>query len=353
MTSLRTLRDPAPEELPADVAGFLRALGGPAAIHVAGRDRDPARRRAAVTLLHGNEPSGVVALHGLLRAGLRPAVDLLLVVAAVETALGPPLFARRQAPEERDLNRCFRPPFEGREAALAGDLLRTLENFHPACLIDVHNNTGRNPPYGVGPRDDPPHRALTALFGSRFVCSDLELGALVEATDPLWPSVTIECGQAGDAEADATASRGLRAYATAEDPLATDASTVRVLFEPRRVRVRDTLRLAFAPRPDPSADLTLRDDLEEHNFERVARGTALGWVREGSEWPLEVRDVHGRDHSRALFALEGGVLRAARAMVPIMVTTRPEIARSDCLFYVVRDPTDEDAVSGSAAQEPA
>ncbi|MDX1650814.1 MAG: succinylglutamate desuccinylase/aspartoacylase family protein [Myxococcota bacterium] len=340
MSALRILDDPAPSSVPADPESFLRSLGGPTAIRLGGDSPDPGRRRAAVTLLHGNEPSGLRAVHALLRAGVRPAGDLLLAIASVETALGPPLFTRRQRPDGRDLNRCFRPPFEGREGALAGDLLRLLEDFGPGCLIDLHNNTGHNPPYGVAPRADAAHRALVALFGDTLVRSDLVLGALVEATDPRTPSVTIECGRAGDPQADAVARRGLEAFARAADPRAPAAepAAVRVLTEPQRVRVRDALGLAFAPRPDPRVELTLRDDLETHNFRPVPAGTRLGWVRAGSVWPLEARDARGRDRSLELFALDGGVLRAAREMVPIMVTTRPEVARSDCLFYVVRDP---------------
>ncbi|MDX1650709.1 MAG: succinylglutamate desuccinylase/aspartoacylase family protein [Myxococcota bacterium] len=346
MTALRTLRDPAPGSIAPDVEDFLRALGGPSVVALTGRDRDPARRRAAVTLLHGNEPSGLRAVHALLRAGRRPAGDLLLAVVAVETALGPPPFAHRQRPGGRDLNRCFRAPFEGREGALAGDMLRALEAFAPACLLDLHNNTGQSPPYGVAPRADGPHRTLAGLFGDALVQSDLELGALVEATDRRHPSVTVECGRAGDPQADAVARRGLEAFADAADPAAGDGAGVRVLRDPRRVRVRESLRLAFAARPDPGADLTLRDDLERHNFLPVAAGTALGWVRQGCDWPLEMRDARGRDHSRELFALERGVLRAARELLPIMVTTLPDVARSDCLFYVVVD-------SGSRTVDPA
>lgn len=341
MTALRILRDPDPGVLPAEASAFLRWLGGPTAIRLTGADPDPGRRRAVVTLLHGNEPSGLRAVHALLRARLRPAGDLLLVVVAVETALREPLFAHRQLPGRRDLNRCFRPPFEGREGALAGDVLREVEAFAPACLLDLHNNTGHNPPYGVAPRAGTAHRALTALFGASLVHSDLQLGALVEATDPLRPSVTIECGRAGDPEADHVARRGLEAFATLREPLApraSAASEVRVLTHPRRVRVRDALRLAFAAAPDPEADLTLRSDLEHHNFLPVAAGTVLGWVRRGCAWPIEALDPRGHDRSRELFALEAGTLRASRELIPIMVTTSPAIARSDCLFYVVRDP---------------
>ena len=45
------------------------------------------------------------------------------------------------------------------------------------------------------------------------------------------------------------------------------------------------------------ADLTIRADVERHNFEPVAAGEAIGWVRPGVEKPLEVRCADGRDHT--------------------------------------------------------
>ena len=62
---LCTIDRPAPETIPSDPVAWLRQLGGPTAIRLSGRDRS--RCRTVVTLLHGNEPSGVRALHGWLR----------------------------------------------------------------------------------------------------------------------------------------------------------------------------------------------------------------------------------------------------------------------------------------------
>ena len=114
---MRVLKAPRSEEVPPGVEEFLRWLGGPAAIRVPGRDRS--RARAVTTLLHGNEPSGVRAVHAWLRSGALPAVDALLFVGAVPAALEPPGFALRSLPGAADLNRCFLAPFEGPDAELA------------------------------------------------------------------------------------------------------------------------------------------------------------------------------------------------------------------------------------------
>ncbi len=57
--------------MPEDARGFLRLLGAPVLILQAGRD--PSRTRIVSTLLHANEPSGLIAVQRWLRSGSRPA----------------------------------------------------------------------------------------------------------------------------------------------------------------------------------------------------------------------------------------------------------------------------------------
>jgi hypothetical protein len=116
--SLRLIDRPRQGDVHADVRAFLSALAGSAAIRITGAERR--RCRVVVTLLHGNEPSGARAVLPWLRGGAQPAVDVLCVLAAVRAALQPPGFAQRMLPGERDLNRCFRPPFDGAEGAFGG-----------------------------------------------------------------------------------------------------------------------------------------------------------------------------------------------------------------------------------------
>jgi hypothetical protein len=334
-TVIRTIDAPRHTDVPADLAAFLRWLGGPAWIAVPGRDRG--RVRAVVTLIHGNEPSGVRAVHGWLRTGAVPAVDTVFLIASVEAALAPPGFAHRMLPERGDLNRRFLPPYAGSEGALAREVVERLRATGPETLIDLHNNTGHNPAYGVGPVMDTPHLALTALFGRHFVHSDLELGALVEATQRDFPSVTIECGRAGDPTADAAARVGLDRYLS-DDAVLEDRPPARdmdVLIAPIRVSVRPGLRVAFGAAPRPEVAFTVAEDIDRHNFERVPPGAPIGWVEDGI-WPLEAHDAGGREIAREMFEVTDGTLRARRSMIPIMMTTDATVALSDCLFYAVR-----------------
>lgn len=327
---------PAPGDLADTPEAFLRRLGGPALLRVPGRDRS--RVRGLATLLHGNEPSGVRALHAWLATGRRPAVDLLCFVGAVEAALAPPGFAFRMLPGRPDLNRCFRPPWQGAEAETAGELLRCLREAGCECLVDLHNNTGRNPPYGVALRADAAAIQLVRLFAGRMVVTDLRLGTLTEATAGDFPSVTVECGRAGDPDADAIALAGIRRYADLGrlETRSVDGVRMTVLGDALRVRARPDASLAYGDRPEGGVDLTMRQDVDRHSFELLAAGMAVGWVAPGAPWPLEALGPDGRDVSREWFGVRDGRLEIRRAGVPIMMTTDAVAARSDCLFYLTQ-----------------
>jgi predicted deacylase len=155
-----------PREVPPTVEAFLRALGGPSWIRIAGRDRS--RARVVATLLHGNEPSGVRAVHAWCREGARPAVDTVLFVASVAAALEAPGFAYRVRPGGRDLNRSFAPEAPGEEGRLAREALELLRDCRPEALVDLHNTTGHTPPYGVGPTRGPTELAIVSMFADRW-----------------------------------------------------------------------------------------------------------------------------------------------------------------------------------------
>ncbi|MEW6270438.1 MAG: glutamate--cysteine ligase [Thermodesulfobacteriota bacterium] len=206
------------------------------------------------------------------------------------------------------------------------------------ALVDLHNNTGHNPAYGVGAAADAARLNLTALFAERYVVSELRLGTLCEATAQDFPSVTIECGRAGDPAADETARAGLERYLTAFEieTRAVLATRMTVLEDPVRVSVVPGVRLAFAERPLAGVDLTLAPDLDRHNFETVLPGAPLGWLAPGAAWPLEARAADGEEVSRDLFVVRDGRVETRRGMVPIMMTTDAALVLADCLFYAVR-----------------
>ena len=203
-------------------------------------------------------------------------------------------------------------------------------------MIDLHNNTGHNPPYGISTTLDAIHLGLTGWFANRFVRSDMALGALVEVTDHGAPSVTIECGRAGDPDADDVALRGVDAFLASDALLPAEPPHVDVFEQPIRITVPPGTTLAIADTRQPHAALTITSDVDRHNWCEMEPGTMIGWATDGERLPLEAWRPSGEEVAAELFFLDGGVLRARKSLIPIMMTTDATIAADDCLFYVVR-----------------
>lgn len=334
LTDIRTLRNPNSEDIPGDDLDFLRWLGGPTWIECPGRDAT--RSRAVVTLLHGNEPSGVSALRAWLASGQEPATNVVCFIASVQTALTEPTFSHRLLPGQPDANRCFLDPVAGPVGENSQELLTRLRAAAPEALIDLHNNSGDNPAYGVGYGVDAPRLRLTALFADRYMNSNLRLGTLIEATEPWFPSVTIECGKHGQAVADATALAGLERFLQLEDLKLSDGpgASMRVLHHPVRIVVAADATLNFTEGLERGFALCVRRGIDRHNFERLAPGSVIGWT-ELASLPLKAFGREGVDVAQDLFELSRETIVTRRSLTPVMMTSNPTIAKSDCLFYAM------------------
>ncbi len=341
---LFTWEAPAASEIGETVEDFLRRLGGSAWLIFPGRDRT--RTRAVSTLLHGNEPSGVRAVFEWIRSGRQPAVNLVCFIGAVNAALAPPGFFYRVLPGHRDLNRCFREPFEGPEGSVAAEVLRRLRAARPEVLLDIHNTSGLSPSYAVSTRYSPAHKAITTLFSRHLILTDLRLGTLLEATEDEFPTVTVECGGVHDPQSTTLAVQGLFRYAAADSvlDLGDTDSGVTLLKHPIRVELGDGARVAYAAEPVPGADLTFRPDVDLHNFGVVPSGQVLGWVGPRGLSSLHARDAQGNNRIGDVFTERDGTLVVTQPTRFFMITTNPMIARSDCLFYAI--PSGEAAPDG-------
>ena len=328
MRRFKFIRDPEADSVGNNVEAFLRLLDGPACFFLSGEDGS--RSRALVTLLHGNEPSGAMALHRWLRSGQRPAVNVVCVVASVMAALEPPLFSHRMLPRARDLNRCFRPPFDDAQGALAEEILEILRLHHPEAVVDLHNTSGSGPSFGVCTHMDRQHDALVSLFTQRLIVSDLDLGALMEISDDRVPTVTVEVGGRLDEQAHELAYEGMCRYFLADTVL--DQGDTDWGLE-----LNDNVTLTYADQPNPSYDITLKTDIEHHNFGTVPGDTLLGWATGPERSLFSALDAGGRCAVTRLVRIEDGKLYPAQPLKLFMITNNAAIAYSDCLFYAVAD----------------
>lgn len=344
------LHNPGREALASGPEELLLRYGGPLCIKIDGCD--DSRCRVLVTLLHGNEPSGLRAVWHWLRSGNRPAVNIILLIASVAAALCEPRFSHRMLPRARDLNRCFRPPFTDQQGHLAEEILTLLQLHAPEAVVDMHNTSGRGPDFAVVAFDDPRHDAVAALFTRRLVVCSLGLGALMEASSEQYPIVTIEVGGREDPEADGIALAGLRRFA--EIPQIPwrrdDTPPLQKLDAPLRLELCDGVTLTYADRPRQGHDVTLNPLIENHNFGTVSPTTALGWASAEPRQLFQARDASGACAVRELVHVRDGVLYPARPLTLFMITTNAGIAESDCLFYAVS--ADGCPIVGARADDP-
>ena len=337
MRRFKFLRDPQATELGSNVEAFLHWMDGPACFLLTGNDST--RTRALVTLLHGNEPSGTIALHRYLCSGRRPAVNTLCIVASVHAALETPLFSHRMLPRARDLNRCFNPPFDDAQGVLAEEILEILRMHRPEAVIDMHNTSGSGPAFGVCTHMDRQHDALVSLFTQRLIVSNLGLGALMETSEDACPTVTVEVGGRLDEEAHELAFEGLCRYFEAESVLCPGDTDwgLELLCDPIRLELNDNVTLTYAEEPCDNYDITLKPDIEHHNFGGVKSDTLLGWASADAAQLFSAQDAGGRCAVSRLVRIESGRLYPAQPLKLFMITNNAAIAHSDCLFYAVAD----------------
>ncbi len=329
-------QNPDPAQIAPTIVEFLHQLGRPSVIHLGGADSS--RTRLAVTLLHGNEPSGLKAFHRLLREGHKPRVDMLLIVAAVETALTEPLFSHRFVPGEKDMNRLFAPPFEGRQGALASELLSIIEDAKPEAVLDLHNTSGEGPSFAVCTQDNVRCLDLAALFTRRLIITDIRLKALMEAPETGCPTVTIECGGAAQQQSDVIAFRGMQRFFE-RNQLYTSVveEDMDIYRHPIRLELRGDSKLCYADQPVPEMDVTLPNKIERHNFGVSRPDAELAWLGPKGIGAFCAKDSRGNDRTTEFFVERDGKLYPRQALKLFMVTTNPDIAVNDCLFYAVKE----------------
>ncbi|WP_286236913.1 succinylglutamate desuccinylase/aspartoacylase domain-containing protein [Neptuniibacter halophilus] len=334
---MKQLINPTVEQLGETPEAFLRLLGEPCMIYVEGEERT--RTRGLVTLLHGNEPSGLRALHRWLRQGRRPCCNLLCFIPAVEAALLDSLHKHRVYPGERDMNRCFFPPYEDRPGKVAEEIVDLFEQYQPEAVLDIHNTSGHSPDFAVVTYESEPHEALVSLFCDRLVITDLRLGALMERSSRRCPVVTIECGGAADEAANEVAWQGLQRYLHQPEVLQLEhGKQMDIYRHPVRLELIPGTVVAFAEGYVIGTDLTVPADLDRHNFGTVERGTLIGWLgSEAAERCLRVHNAKGEDVGSRLFEIHGNQLVTAVPLKLFMITTRPDIALSDCLLYAAEE----------------
>lgn len=307
-------------------AGDLyRVLEGPTLMHLPGRAGRPL---FLCVLLHGNEDTGWDAVRQLLARRERPLPRPLSIfvgnVAAARHGL-------RRLEGQADYNRIWSSG-ETVEHAMAAQVLAAMAERDVFASIDIHNNTGRNPHYACINRLEHRFLHLATLFSRTVVYFIRPSTVQSMGFSSLCPSVTVECGKPGRADATAHALEFIDAALHLDHfPAHPAAKHDYDLFHTvATVTVPEEVTFGFGP----DEDLQLLPDLDELNFQELPAGTVMAYTH-GVHGRLEAWDEVGEDVSERYFEAEEGALRTCVPVMPSMLTTDERVIRQDCLCYLM------------------
>ena len=296
----------------------------------------PGKRPEALfvsVLLHGNEPTGFLAVQKLLRKyqGQTLPRGLTLFFGNTQAAR----FNQRRLEHQPDFNRIWPGTTlpQSSETDWAKQICDVMRERAVLASIDVHNNTGLNPHYACVNKLDDAFLHLGALFGRLLVYFTHPKGVQSGAFAEICPAVTLECGRPdqpyGVEHAFQFIDSCLHLSEFPAHPIA--KQDVDIYHTVAQVTVEENVRFGF---DNADADLCLNSDLERMNFTEIKAGTALGEVN-SERMPLIAKDNDGKPITEQFFRLIDGQLQVTKATMPSMLTLNEKVIRQDCLCYLM------------------
>jgi succinylglutamate desuccinylase len=286
-------------------------------------------------LLHGNEDTGWLAIRELLKRyqGRELPRALSVFIGNVRAAR----FMERFTDGQPDYNRIWEDMEETRdlpERKMMREVVASMKARQVFASIDIHNNTGLNPHYACVRTLHSSHLHLATLFSRTVVYFTTPAGVQTAPFAELCPSVTVECGQAGQPHGVDHAREFIEAALHLSGfPRHEIASQDIDLFHTVAIaKVPNEVSIGFE---EGDCDIRFLEDLDHLNFRELPIGTTLGWVREGSQAYIDVYDDRGAPVSESYFEIEEGELRTIKAVMPSMLTVSTTAIRKDCLCYLM------------------
>lgn len=356
--------EPTWREIHADYEQFILSLTGPTVIDISGIDNT--KCRVFVTLLQGNEPSGVIAMHRYLEQQNKviPQTKIRFIICSVEAACSRPLFTKRYLDEGVDINRCFN---HGDDYKAIIDKLdvdskliitqktkvnyqkraslieKAIREVSPEMIIDLHNSNTSGPAFTITSLVNTNTLSIASFFSSTLILSDLQIGSMMEKNFHC-PFVTIECGNSKDEQAHEVAYAGIKkAICCKRIDFIHQERPVEVIYRPLRLKLNQAINLSYAEYDKGNKGVTLKSHIECFNFGSAHQDEMLGWVDGNGLKNLKLMDKNGLNVLHEYFYIRENQL-VCRCDLRLFKATRNKAnAMNDCLFYIVK--TDKNAIN--------
>lgn len=333
-SKLSYLQNITAQDIPETYQKWICELNAPTIIDFTVEGSD--RWRVVTTLLHGNEPSGFIALHNwIMQASYEQlAVNVRFIVCSVEAAKFEPLFSTRFLSGGKDINRCFGIKSLSDYYLRAELIASCVRQVKPEAIVDIHNTTGKSPAFGVSTNGHKEHLSIASLFCDSVVVSHIKLGGLIEQ-DFSCSVLTIETGNSHDEKANKVALEGIEQFCSLDNVLNLEASRdIEVVHQPHRLLLKHNIELTYSEQM-PTEGVSIRRDIEDFNQDIMYAGTSIGWVDEFALANFDIEDANNKATLDDFFEVKNSQLIAKRDIRVFKATTKRKTAVHDCLFYFV------------------
>ncbi len=312
---------------PKDITQLISA---PALIHLRGKKE---RAFFISILLHGNEFSGLIILQRILQKYRRQALPMSLILFIAN----PQACAQglRQLKGQPDFNRIWKGG-SLYEESLIQPVLRYARDQNIRGAIDIHNNSGKNPVYACINKQTEEAFRLAQAFSEKIVYFTKPDTVLSMALSEICPSVVIECGLPGDSAGIAS---GVQLMETILDPAERwkkgKIKDISVYHTRAALHIDPDTAVSFHSRPFlKEGHLCFVSHLDEFNFKLLKAGAVLGKISDPKQ--IRLLDKSGLNIFDQFFEIVENNLTVKSPFIPCMLTKNAQIAKSDCLGYIMK-----------------
>lgn len=322
--------------------GFLRVtpkeitkvIDSPSIIHLKGE------KKAALflsILLHGNETSGLSILQRVLKkyhSQILPRDLIIFVGNPQAVALGV-----RHLKGQPDFNRIWNREVIARYS-IAKDLITYIKEQEVYAAIDIHNNSGENPLYSCINNKNEEFIKLAQSFSKNIVYFNQPDSVLSMALSRFFPSVVIECGLPDSSQGIATGIQFVQSILDKNEQWKIRDSKIEFIYQTyARLCIDSASSLSFHSSPTLQGKVSgkghvcLIDQFDKLNFKKLEAGQVLGKV--GGPVKITLINYKGVDIFNQFFSFVEEDMLVKSPFIPSMFTKNIDIAKSDCLGYIM------------------
>ena len=304
-------------------------IDSPTLLHLKGEKDQPF---FISVLLHGNEYSGLIILQRILKKYYNQILPRSLIIfVANPRACAQGL---RHLKDQPDFNRIWKGG-SSYEDSLIQPVLQYAKDQKIQGAIDIHNNTGRNPVYACINQKKEEFIKLAQVFSENIVYFTKPDSVLSIALSDMCPAIVIECGLPNDSQGIVSGVTLIESILNKEEKWKKNQiKRTPIHHTYATLYIELDSHVHFYPQPVlKGKNICFIDDLDKLNFKQLKVGTFLGKVSDSKQ--IKLIDKNGKNIFNQFFSIVENNLTVKSSFIPGMLTKDIQIAKSDCLGYVM------------------